>query len=192
MDDLGKLTTWELVLRCRSGCQLSFERLLVIHRYLIESMAFSLVRHFPRIDFDDAIQAGRIGLWNAVNDFKNRKGANLGTHAHNRIRTQHNYLRRALDETDNDSFMSVSITTETNRIRRNVKTEMTAKLKKRYRAVLRIIARLAPARIAALRERFGLTLPGPEVRLSDCSAQVDRYFMKALTALKAEAASHDL
>jgi RNA polymerase sigma factor for flagellar operon FliA len=67
--------------------ELSLDELVVKHADLVKRIAYHLVSRMPpRIEVDDLIQAGMIGLLNAAQNFSPSKGANFETYAGIRIR----------------------------------------------------------------------------------------------------------
>jgi RNA polymerase sigma factor for flagellar operon FliA len=66
---------------------ISLDELVVKHADLVKRIAYHLVSRMPpRIEVDDLIQAGMIGLLNAAQNFSPTKGANFETYAGIRIR----------------------------------------------------------------------------------------------------------
>ena len=67
--------------------EISLDELVVKHADLVKRIAYHLVSKMPpRIEVDDLIQAGMIGLLNAAQNFSPTKGANFETYAGIRIR----------------------------------------------------------------------------------------------------------
>lgn len=67
--------------------EISLDELVVKHADLVKRIAYHLVSRMPpRIEVDDLIQAGMIGLLNAAQNFSPTKGANFETYAGIRIR----------------------------------------------------------------------------------------------------------
>jgi RNA polymerase sigma factor for flagellar operon FliA len=66
---------------------MSLDELVVKHADLVKRIAYHLVSRMPpRIEVDDLIQAGMIGLLSAAQNFSPSKGANFETYAGIRIR----------------------------------------------------------------------------------------------------------
>jgi RNA polymerase sporulation-specific sigma factor len=69
-----------LFAQAQAGCQDSLNTLLVQHERLVRLVVSRQERH--GLEFDDALQAGRIGLWHAILGYDSRRGTTFSTYAY--------------------------------------------------------------------------------------------------------------
>lgn len=192
---LSKAATWAIIKQARAGSEIAFEQLLKLNAWLRESMARHAKRRYPRVDYDDCLQATNIGLWYAAKDFDPKRLVKFSTHATYRIKSQLNVLvnkvyRRVRENPVDHEKLDTLVPDNRN----GQPIGMSDKLRQRYRKVLHYMDRMGPRKKSALQQRFGVEIPVANelFLLSGCGVDVtDRELRDAVLELK-RAAKHGL
>lgn len=77
--ELGRLTEFPVFERAQAGCQDSLQALMYRHDGLVRAVVRQ--QYLGALPFDEALQAGRIGLWRALVGFDTRRGLAFSTYA---------------------------------------------------------------------------------------------------------------
>ena len=85
-DGLSGLPEAILYQRAQAGCQACLNHLMMRHKHLVVFVTRRQV--LGKLPFDDALQAGRIGLWRAILGYDPKKGYAFSTYAYPAIARQ--------------------------------------------------------------------------------------------------------